>query len=116
MEAIPGHGKATRQLVSSLRVSSSKKIAVLPGDGIGGEVIPQAVKVMLASGASRLALGLALSGSIRAPSRPLRLRGEPDLVCVTNNDYTDVRAGDGRVGEDRALRHGDVERLPGAAG
>ncbi len=52
MEAIPRHGKATWQLVSSLRVSSSKKIAVLPGDGIGGEVISQAVKVMLASGAS----------------------------------------------------------------
>ncbi|MGC2197867.1 MAG: 3-isopropylmalate dehydrogenase [Terriglobales bacterium] len=33
-------------------MTSTKKIAVLPGDGIGGEVIPQAVKVMLAAGAA----------------------------------------------------------------
>jgi 3-isopropylmalate dehydrogenase len=32
-------------------VSAKKKIAVIPGDGIGKEVIPQAVKVMEASGA-----------------------------------------------------------------
>jgi 3-isopropylmalate dehydrogenase len=32
-------------------VSNKKKIAVLPGDGIGKEVIPQAVKVMQATGA-----------------------------------------------------------------
>ncbi|HEY8670296.1 MAG TPA: isocitrate/isopropylmalate family dehydrogenase, partial [Terriglobales bacterium] len=33
-------------------MSAQKKIAVLPGDGIGKEVIPQAVKVMQASGAA----------------------------------------------------------------
>jgi 3-isopropylmalate dehydrogenase len=32
-------------------VSSEKRIAVIPGDGIGKEVIPQAVKVIEASGA-----------------------------------------------------------------
>jgi 3-isopropylmalate dehydrogenase len=32
-------------------VSSKKRIAILPGDGIGREVIPQAVKVLEASGA-----------------------------------------------------------------
>jgi 3-isopropylmalate dehydrogenase len=52
IEAIPRHGKATEQLVSSLLVTPTKKIAVLPGDGIGREVIPQAVKVMIAAGAS----------------------------------------------------------------
>jgi 3-isopropylmalate dehydrogenase len=45
------NGKGTRQLVSSLLVTATKKIAVLPGDGIGREVIPQAVTVMMASGA-----------------------------------------------------------------
>jgi 3-isopropylmalate dehydrogenase len=45
------NGKGTRQLVSSLLVTGTKKIAVLPGDGIGREVIPQAMKVMMASGA-----------------------------------------------------------------
>jgi len=45
------NGKGIRQLVSSLLVTATKKIAVLPGDGIGREVIPQAVKVMMASGA-----------------------------------------------------------------
>jgi 3-isopropylmalate dehydrogenase len=34
-----------------LRKSSPKRIAVIPGDGIGQEVIPQAVKVIRASGA-----------------------------------------------------------------
>ena len=38
-------------MVSSLLVTATKKIAVLPGDGIGREVIPQAMKVMMASGA-----------------------------------------------------------------
>jgi len=38
-------------LISSLPVTPTKKIAVIPGDGIGLEVIPQAVKVMLAAGA-----------------------------------------------------------------
>jgi len=33
-------------------VTSTKKIAVLPGDGIGQEVIPEAVKVLRASGAA----------------------------------------------------------------
>jgi 3-isopropylmalate dehydrogenase len=33
-------------------VTSTKKVAVLPGDGIGQEVIPEAVKVMQASGAA----------------------------------------------------------------
>jgi 3-isopropylmalate dehydrogenase len=33
-------------------VNATKKIAILPGDGIGREVIPQAVKVMMACGAS----------------------------------------------------------------
>jgi 3-isopropylmalate dehydrogenase len=33
-------------------VSGAKRIAVIPGDGIGKEVIPQAIKVMEASGAS----------------------------------------------------------------
>jgi 3-isopropylmalate dehydrogenase len=33
-------------------VTSPKKIAVLPGDGIGSEVIPEAVKVLRASGAN----------------------------------------------------------------
>src|SRR5271156_4758939 len=33
-------------------VSSNKRIAVIPGDGIGKEVIPQAVKVMQAAGAA----------------------------------------------------------------
>jgi len=46
------NGKGIRQLVSSLLVTATKKIAVLPGDGIGREVIPQAMKVMMASGAS----------------------------------------------------------------
>ena len=38
-------------MVSSFLVTPTKKIAVLPGDGIGREVIPQAVKVLEASGA-----------------------------------------------------------------
>jgi 3-isopropylmalate dehydrogenase len=38
-------------LVSSFPVSSTKKIAVLPGDGIGREVISQAVQVLHAAGA-----------------------------------------------------------------
>jgi 3-isopropylmalate dehydrogenase len=33
-------------------VTQAKRIAVLPGDGIGREVIPEAVKVMVASGAA----------------------------------------------------------------
>jgi 3-isopropylmalate dehydrogenase len=33
-------------------VTATKKIAIVPGDGIGREVIPQAVEVMTASGAS----------------------------------------------------------------
>jgi 3-isopropylmalate dehydrogenase len=45
------NGKAGLQLVSSFLVTPTKKIAVLPGDGIGREVIPQAVKVLEASGA-----------------------------------------------------------------
>ena len=45
------NGKGIRQLVSSLLVTATKKIAVLAGDGIGREVIPQAMKVMMASGA-----------------------------------------------------------------
>jgi 3-isopropylmalate dehydrogenase len=32
--------------------SATKRIAIIPGDGIGEEVIPQAVKVMLATGAA----------------------------------------------------------------
>ena len=39
-------------MVSSLLVTQKKRIAVLPGDGIGREVIPEGVKVMLASGAA----------------------------------------------------------------
>ena len=35
----------------SAPISSRKRIAVIPGDGIGQEVIPQAVKVIQASGA-----------------------------------------------------------------
>jgi 3-isopropylmalate dehydrogenase len=47
------NGKAELQLVSSFLVTpTKKKIAVLPGDGIGREVTPQAVKVLEASGAS----------------------------------------------------------------
>jgi 3-isopropylmalate dehydrogenase len=45
-------GNAAPQLVSSVLVTQVKRIAVLPGDGIGREVIPQAVKVMAASGAA----------------------------------------------------------------
>ncbi len=45
-------GNATPQLVSSVLVTQGKRIAVVPGDGIGREVIPQAVKVMAASGAA----------------------------------------------------------------
>src|ERR1022692_4820449 len=37
--------------VTFLRVSSRKRIAIIPGDGIGKEVIPEAVKVITASGA-----------------------------------------------------------------
>src|SRR5208337_4026114 len=33
-------------------VSAKKRIAVIPGDGIGKEVIPQAVKVIQAAGAA----------------------------------------------------------------
>ena len=32
--------------------ATRKRIAVIPGDGIGKEVIPQAVKVILATGAA----------------------------------------------------------------
>src|SRR6266851_2055029 len=39
-------------VIPFLPVSSKKKIAVIPGDGIGQEVIPQAVKVIEASDAS----------------------------------------------------------------
>jgi 3-isopropylmalate dehydrogenase len=46
------NGKARTPLISSLLVTSPKKIAVLPGDGIGLEVIPQAVKVLEAAGAA----------------------------------------------------------------
>ncbi len=45
------NGKAIARLVSSFLVTLTKKIAVIAGDGIGLEVIPQAVKVMLAAGA-----------------------------------------------------------------
>src|SRR5580700_553476 len=38
--------------MNSLTASQKKRIAVIPGDGIGQEVIPQAVKVIQASGAS----------------------------------------------------------------
>jgi 3-isopropylmalate dehydrogenase len=38
-------------LTPSLPSSSSKRIAIIPGDGIGQEVIPQAVKVIRATGA-----------------------------------------------------------------
>ena len=38
-------------MVSSLVVSQTKRIAVIPGDGIGREVIPEALKVLSASGA-----------------------------------------------------------------
>ena len=41
-----------RNLLSSFSVSQKKRIAVIPGDGIGKEVIPQTVKVMEASGAN----------------------------------------------------------------
>ncbi len=37
--------------VTFLRVSSKKRIAIIPGDGIGKEVIPEAVKAIAASGA-----------------------------------------------------------------
>jgi 3-isopropylmalate dehydrogenase len=38
-------------LLSSFPVSANKRIAVIAGDGIGKEVIPQAIKVMQAAGA-----------------------------------------------------------------
>jgi 3-isopropylmalate dehydrogenase len=44
------NGKGWVQLISSFLVTSRKKIAVLPGDGIGLEVIPQAIKVLRATG------------------------------------------------------------------
>ena len=44
------HDNLRRSLVLSLSVSTKKRIAILPGDGIGREVIPQAVKVLEASG------------------------------------------------------------------
>src|SRR5580658_11089779 len=37
--------------VTFSRVSSRKRIAIIPGDGIGKEVIPEAVKAIDASGA-----------------------------------------------------------------
>ena len=39
-------------MLSFLAVSPSKRIAIIPGDGIGKEVIPEAVKVIAASGAN----------------------------------------------------------------
>jgi len=47
----PRAGLGLLPLISSLLVTSGKRIAVLPGDGIGLEVLPQAVKVIAASGA-----------------------------------------------------------------
>ena len=47
----PRNDNDARQLVLSLLVSR-KRIAIIPGDGIGQEVIPEAVKVMVASGAA----------------------------------------------------------------
>ena len=47
----PAIRNAFNELVSSLNVTEAKRIAVLPGDGIGQEVIPQAVKVLAATGA-----------------------------------------------------------------
>src|SRR5678815_6134222 len=38
-------------VITSSLVSAKKRIAVLPGDGIGREVIPQAVRILEASGA-----------------------------------------------------------------
>ena len=38
-------------LISSFRVSEQRRIAVIPGDGIGKEVIPQALRVLEAVGA-----------------------------------------------------------------
>jgi 3-isopropylmalate dehydrogenase len=38
-------------LISSFRVSERRRIAVIPGDGIGKEVIPQALRVLEAAGA-----------------------------------------------------------------
>ena len=39
-------------MVSSFPVASNKRIAVIPGDGIGREVIPNAIEVIRASGAA----------------------------------------------------------------
>ena len=39
-------------MVSSFPVASNKRIAVIPGDGIGKEVIPNAIEVIRASGAA----------------------------------------------------------------
>ena len=41
-----------RILVSSFRMNQKRRIAIIAGDGIGKEVIPQAVRVMQASGAA----------------------------------------------------------------
>ena len=46
----PANGKPAHHLILSLHVTT--KIAVLAGDGIGQEVIPQAIKVLEASGAA----------------------------------------------------------------
>src|SRR5437879_693958 len=48
----PRNGNGGCQLVSSLLVSQAKRIAVLAGDGIGREVIPEAIKVLSACGAA----------------------------------------------------------------
>jgi 3-isopropylmalate dehydrogenase len=43
--------KCAATVLPFLAVSSRKRIAIIPGDGIGKEVIPQAVKIIEASGA-----------------------------------------------------------------
>jgi len=43
---------ATAMTESSASTSASKRIAVIPGDGIGKEVIPEAVKVLRAAAAA----------------------------------------------------------------
>src|SRR5467141_2444971 len=70
--------------------TSRKRIAVIPGDGIGQEVIPQALKVIRASGAD-----VELSEFDWGADRYLRdgMTVPPDGFAMLSRDFDAVFAG-----------------------
>ena len=73
-----------------LAVSHKKRIAIIPGDGIGQEVIPQAVKVIQASGAD------VEMTAFRLGRRPLPADGvtvPPDGFAMLDRDFDAILLG-----------------------